>query len=252
MQSWRWIISHRCGWINGLCILCNARISFHSVYSWDHSTKSSICQLPICNLFTQHMLSLWRDATSELWIPVLFPQYYCNPLLQFLLCYFLQFTFQQTILHPHNTFNPLCSAKPVSLTTSLNSWGKVIWLFVCRFHVAADAGSAPCHQSVCNTFRSDAFLLLVDKPWFRNRGKSCCLLITPCSWGSPTALHQFIIITRSTSRISSAVAGEKDRFCKGCLSLSIFLFCFCFACFILLYFVCFVLSKNTKKLVSCI
>ena len=32
------------------------------------------------------MLSLWRDATSELWILVLFPQYYCNPLLQFLLC----------------------------------------------------------------------------------------------------------------------------------------------------------------------
>ena len=41
--------------------------------------------------------------------------------------------FPQTILQPHNTFNPLCSAKPVRLTTSLNSWCKVFWLFVCRF-----------------------------------------------------------------------------------------------------------------------
>ena len=52
---------------------CNARIFIHSVYSWDHSTKSSVCQLPICNSFTQHVISLWRDATSELWTPVLFP-----------------------------------------------------------------------------------------------------------------------------------------------------------------------------------
>ena len=41
--------------------------------------------------------------------------------------------FLQTILQPHDKFNPLCSAKPVSLRTSLNSWCKVFWLFVCRF-----------------------------------------------------------------------------------------------------------------------
>ena len=30
-------------------------------------------QLPICNLFTQHVIYLlWRDTTSELWAPVLF------------------------------------------------------------------------------------------------------------------------------------------------------------------------------------
>ena len=141
MQSWRWIISHRCGWINGLCILCNARISFHSVYSWDHSTRSSICQLPICNLFTQHMLSLWRDATSELWIPVLFPQYYCNPLLQFLLCYFLQFTFRKQFFN-HSIRLTLCVQQ--------NRWdwqphwivgAKYSGCLCADFHVAADAGS---------------------------------------------------------------------------------------------------------------
>ena len=60
-------------------------------------------------------------------------------------------------------------------------------------------------------------------------------------------LPGIIFITRSTSRISGAVAGEKDHFCKGSLSLSIFLFCFCFSCFILFYFVCVVLSKTQKN-----
>src|SRR3954469_14656307 len=34
----------------------------------------------------------------------------------------------QTILFPFDTINPLFSARPVRLTTSLYSWGKVIWL----------------------------------------------------------------------------------------------------------------------------
>src|SRR3954469_8580867 len=34
----------------------------------------------------------------------------------------------QTILFPFDTINPLFSARPVGLTTSLSSWGKVIWL----------------------------------------------------------------------------------------------------------------------------
>src|SRR4051795_10851800 len=66
--------------------------------------KSSICQLPICDFFTQHVISLWRDTTSELWTPVLFslllnqPQ----PKLCLLSCnfLFLQFTFlQQFSMH---------------------------------------------------------------------------------------------------------------------------------------------------------
>src|SRR3954464_3933612 len=101
--------------------------------------RSSICQLPSCNLFTQHVISLWRDTASELWTPVLFFN-----ITAILFCILL-FIFLQTILHPHNTVNPLCSAKPVRLTTSLNSWGKVSLLCCAGFHVAADAGSARCH-----------------------------------------------------------------------------------------------------------
>ena len=36
-----------------------------------HCYAFSICQLPSCNLFTQHIIYLlWRDTTSELWTPV--------------------------------------------------------------------------------------------------------------------------------------------------------------------------------------
>src|SRR3954464_3192433 len=45
-----------------LFITCTLRVYY----------KSSICQLPICDLFTQHVISLWRYTTSELWTPVLF------------------------------------------------------------------------------------------------------------------------------------------------------------------------------------
>src|SRR4051794_2916720 len=82
-----------------------------------------MCQLPSYNLFTQHCIVLWRDTSSELWTPVLLfiisiqPAASCFPV--FLL---------QTILFPFDTINPLFSARPVGLTTSLSSWGKVIWL----------------------------------------------------------------------------------------------------------------------------
>src|SRR3954464_5781171 len=77
-----------------LFITCTLRVYY----------KSSVCQLPICDLFTQHVISLWRDTTSELWTPVLFslllnqPQ----PNLCLLACnlLFLQFTFlQQFSIH---------------------------------------------------------------------------------------------------------------------------------------------------------
>src|SRR3954449_851395 len=71
---------------------------------------------------------------------------------------FLQFTFlaiyfSATILHPHDTFNPLCSAKPVSLTTSLNSWDKVICCLCAGLHAFAPSEATP-------------FSYWSIKPWF--------------------------------------------------------------------------------------
>src|SRR4051812_13439495 len=154
---------------------------FHSIYSKGlvQETMFVNCPFVIC---LPSMISLWRDTTSELWTLVLF-----FPLLNnhnSSSVYFSAIYFLQTIQHPHNTVNSLCSAKPVRLTTSLNSVGKVSWLFVCRFPCCYDAGGGALPLSVSNTFRSDAFLLLVDKPWYLNRGKLAAMLITPSSWGS--------------------------------------------------------------------
>jgi hypothetical protein len=72
---------------------------------------SLFCQLPNCNFFTQHVISLWRDTSSELWTPVhsftfILPSTAST-------VYFPQVLFYFTAnkhLFPHYTFNPLFSA----------------------------------------------------------------------------------------------------------------------------------------------
>src|SRR3954464_5225979 len=67
----RWIISHRCSQMAIYVFFCNARISFHTVYSNGLVQECLFFNFPsvIC---LPNMLSLWRDTTSELWTPVLF------------------------------------------------------------------------------------------------------------------------------------------------------------------------------------
>src|SRR4051794_34465216 len=87
-----------------------------------------MCQLPSCNLFTQHYIVLWRDTSSKLWTPVLL----FNLAIQSTSCFpvFLL----QTILFPFDTINSLFSARPVRLTPSLSSWGRVIWFCCAGLH----------------------------------------------------------------------------------------------------------------------
>jgi hypothetical protein len=70
------------------------------------------------------------------------------------------------------------------------------------------------------------------------------VLLIPSSWGSQLGAYNAL-----SSNFSGAVAGEKEDFCKGSLSRSIFYFGF-----VLLYyfFACIVLSKIQKKLVPLI
>src|SRR3954451_11785589 len=73
MRTGRWIISHRCSRMAVYVFCCNARVSFHSVYSKGlvHETLFVNCPSIIC---LPSMLSLWRDTTSELWtLVLLFP-----------------------------------------------------------------------------------------------------------------------------------------------------------------------------------
>jgi hypothetical protein len=101
-------------------------------------------QLPNCNLFTQHVLFiLWRDTTSELWTPILFPSY-CYQLFTLLALFTLVPLF--TLLayfycFPLDTLITFISRKPVRLTTSSQVGSKVLGCVVCRFCVAASKKS---------------------------------------------------------------------------------------------------------------
>jgi hypothetical protein len=83
------------------------------------------------------------------------------------------------------------------------------------------------------TFWSLAFSYWFDKPWFLTEGRLATMLIIPSSWGSQPGRY-----LPASSTFSGAVAGEKDDFCKGSLSRTIFtlfivLFYFIFACIVL-------------------
>jgi hypothetical protein len=74
---------------------------------------------------------------------------------------------------------------------------------------------------------------------FTTEGRLAAVLIIPSSWSSQRG-----VICTPSSNFAGAVAGEKEDFCKGSLSRSIFYFVF-----VLLYFTfaCIVLSKIQKK-----
>jgi hypothetical protein len=127
-------------------------------------------------------------------------------------------------LFPLDTLNPLFFSKPVRLTTSLQVGAKYLGCVVCRFYVAAGAGSAPCQKSVSINLQK-WFLSPTGRLnfCFITEGKLTAMLITPFSWGSQ------LVRQPRTNKFSGAVAGEKEDFCKGSLSLPIFILCYCFA-----------------------
>jgi hypothetical protein len=72
---------------------------------------SLFCQLPNYNLFTQHVISLWRDTSSELWTPVHYFTFILPSTANTV--YFPQALFYFTAnkhLFPHYMSNPLFSA----------------------------------------------------------------------------------------------------------------------------------------------
>jgi hypothetical protein len=67
-----------------------------------------------------------------------------------------------------------------------------------------------------------------------------------CSSYLPLGVPNWVVIYTPSSNFSGAVAGEKEDFCKGSLSLPIF-----YIVIVLLYFpfACIFFIKNTKKIV---
>ena len=93
-----------------------------------HYGATSIFQSPSCNLFTQHVIYLYGETPLvNLWTPVhsftLIIQTTANTVL-------ILFTANKH-LFPHYTSNPLFSARPVRLTTSLYRWGQSILVVLC-------------------------------------------------------------------------------------------------------------------------
>jgi hypothetical protein len=140
MISDGWIISHRRSWITVYVLCCNAQVNLIVILMTCicipcilYSVKST------CNLFTQHVIYLYGETPLVNCGPrsILLHSYYC--LLSTSIIYFLA----NKYLLPHDTFNPLFTAKLVRLTTSLQVGAKYFGCVVCRFHVAAGARATP-------------------------------------------------------------------------------------------------------------
>jgi hypothetical protein len=161
-------------------------LTYH-VYLYSINCPTVIC-LPI-------MFYLWRDTTSELWTPVLFPSY-CYHLFTFLALFTLLHSLLFSTRYAHN----LCFKQTGEIDNLIVSWEQSMCLCVCRFHVAASKQSldeAPyincplLSQTSKHHLQSSLSLLFkIDiKPWFLTEGKRATILIIPSSWGSQRAGH---------------------------------------------------------------
>ena len=120
--------------------------------------RSIFCQLPSCNLFTQHVsYLLWRDTTSELWTPVHSFTLIIQPTANIVPFHFLQFT---TVFHTIRLI--LCFQQAGEIDNLTVSLGQSTLVVLCRFHVGAGIpGVAPHHISPPSTFN-----VLLGSSWF--------------------------------------------------------------------------------------
>jgi hypothetical protein len=180
MISQWWIIGHRCSWITVYILCCNAQVNLIVIFRTCTCIvmHSLFCQLPNCNLFTQHVISLWRDTSSELWTPVhSFTLIYhlLQALFTFRKHYFPQALFYFTAnkyLFPHYMSNPLLSANPWDWQPHCKL-GQSSLVMLCAGSMLLLAPKlprqprtrlflAPCQSQLATTFRSGFFVLLVD------------------------------------------------------------------------------------------
>jgi hypothetical protein len=168
-----WIISHRCSWMVVYVFCCNAQSKSHSD-PLDICTLSLFCQLPNCNLFTQHVLFiLWRDTISELWTPVQFPLH-CYHLFTLLTL----FIFSHTTIAFHLIRSFLCLQQTGEFDNLIISWEQSTCLScvqvpLCRWRSKA-LDEVPYKlfgadvKLASITFLSLAFSYWIDIPWFHN------------------------------------------------------------------------------------
>jgi hypothetical protein len=102
MTSGGWIISHRCSWILVYVLCCNAQVNLIVIFMTCTciALHSLFCQLPNCNLITQHVIYLYGQTPLVNCGPrsILLHIYY--HLLSTSIIYFLG----NKYLLPHDTF----------------------------------------------------------------------------------------------------------------------------------------------------
>ena len=188
MTTWRWIISHRRCWITVYVFCRNAHMNIIVIImSYICIVMRSIfCQLPSCNLFTQHVsYLLWRDTTSELWTPVhsftLIKQPQTANCSFFILC--------NLILIFHTIRLILCFQQAGEIDNLTVSLGQSSLIVLC-------ADSTSTVQTPFDSYFSgavDNLLKSCCSYWFDNLGfflRENLLLncIIPSSWGLPTSV----------------------------------------------------------------
>jgi hypothetical protein len=138
----------------------------------------------------------------------------------------------------------LCFQQTGEIDNLTASWAKYFGCVVCRFHVAADAGSVPCQKPdsinlqkwfLSTTIRLNlAFILRENLPLC-----SSYLPLGVPNWAVSTAIKHFFW---------RRCQGERG-FLQGESLASNLLLCYCFAYFLYFIFSCIFLSKIQKKLV---
>jgi hypothetical protein len=99
----------------------------------------------------------------------------------------------------------------VRLTTSLQVGAKYLGCVVCRFHVAAGAGSAPCQKPVSTNLQK-WFLSPTGRLnfGFITEGKLNAVLITPSSW-----VPNWSVNTAPSTSFLAPLPGRKRIFARG-------------------------------------
>jgi hypothetical protein len=113
MISCGWIISHRCSWIMVYVLCCNVQVNLIVIFM-------------TCTCIVMH--SLWRDTSSELWIPIHYFRFILPSTASTM--YFSQalFTLPQTNIYFHTICLILCLEQTGGIDNLTVSWGKVVWL----------------------------------------------------------------------------------------------------------------------------
>jgi hypothetical protein len=149
------------------------------------------------------------------------------------------FIFLQTTIFYHTIRLILCLQQTGEIDNLTVSWDKVLGCVVCRFHVAAGAKLRPRQGAIYKLFGAVVKLASINLPKFVlsptgsiNLGFILREDLLLCLSYLPLGVPNWADIYTPSSNFFGAVAGEKEDFCKGSLSLPIFYFVI-----VLLYFI---------------